>query len=70
MNKDTKQNHVCFSCFSTIEFPGTIIEQNGKCNRCNSQDFEEKVKHQTISNLTELRSVANKLKEKSPGKYN
>jgi len=69
MNKDRQENHVCSSCFSTTKFPGTIIEWNKKCNRCNSHDFEEEIKHQTTSDISELRSIGKKLKEKTPGKY-
>jgi Queuosine biosynthesis protein QueC len=69
MNESKQNDDVCSSCFSSTKFPGIIIEQNGKCNRCNSDDFEKAVKNQTFSDISELRSIVDKLKKKSTGKY-
>lgn len=69
MNQGRKDPRECSTCFSTTEFPGTVLEENGQCNRCNSNYFEDDVRRQTTSDLSELHSLANKRKFEKVGKY-
>jgi len=69
MDQERQDDQVCSTCFTTTKFPGTVIEGNAQCNHCNSHDFEEELKIQTTSDLSELRSIADGFKEKSAGKY-
>lgn len=69
MDQERQDDQVCPTCFATTKFPGTVIEPNGRCRHCNSHEFEEELKQQTTSDLSELRSIAAKLKQRSPGKY-
>lgn len=68
-SRDELAEQACPTCFSTAKFPGTVIEANGRCNHCNSRDFEEELKRQTTSNLAGLRAVADEIKAKSTGTY-
>ena len=69
MSQVKQDEQACPTCFSTTKFPGTVIEPNGRCNHCNSRAFEEELKNQTTSNLSELRSIADEIKKKKTGKY-
>jgi hypothetical protein len=71
----TQMDHVqqteraCPTCFSTTKFPGTVIEANGRCNHCNTRDFEAVLHDQTTSDLSALRAVAEEIKKKRVGRY-
>lgn len=65
-NKNYKK---CNSCFFSEKFPGVIIEKNGRCTFCNSDDFKIDKSVQTTLNITELQNIAKELKEKRKGKY-
>ena len=69
MDQERQDEQGCPTCFATTKFPGTVIEPNGRCNHCNSRGFEEELKKQTTSDLSELRSIADEIKKKSTGKY-
>lgn len=65
----TTQHNTCTSCFYSTRFSGIEIEQNGKCNHCNSNDFATASKATTTSDLTELHIIAEQLKKKRQGQY-
>ena len=54
---------VCNSCFFTENFPGVTIEENGRCNYCNSGEFFTKKRKLTSSDIKQLSLVASQLKE-------
>ena len=58
-----EQAKACSSCFYTSQFPGIKIEENGKCNFCNSGNFAALKSRQTPRNLEALRRLAKGLKE-------
>lgn len=65
----TTQHNMCSTCFVSSYFPGIQIENNGKCNLCNSDVFTTVSKSRTTSDMTELRSIAERMKKKRFGQY-
>ena len=57
------QTRVCNTCFFDSNFPGVVIEDNGRCNHCNSADFRTNVNQWTDSNPEQLCIIASQLKE-------
>ena len=69
MSQARQDERLCPTCFATTKFPGTVIEGNAQCNHCNSRAFEEELKNQTTSDLSELCMIADEIKKKSAGTY-
>ena len=68
MVKDKNEQRICISCFFDENFPGVIIEENGRCNHCNSGEFKEKVSKLTHSNVEQLRIVSSQIREERKNK--
>jgi len=66
MDKKFKE---CSTCFFTEEFPGIVIADNGRCNFCNSQLFDEEKRRLTKKGIEELKAVADDLKRNRKGAY-
>jgi hypothetical protein len=66
---DHKNDRSCSSCFFSEEFPGIKIEEDGKCNFCNHNDFQIGHRGQAAEDMGKLHSIAKELKKQRKGKY-
>jgi hypothetical protein len=57
------QARECSTCFFTDKFPGVVINENSRCNHCNSDDFRKRMTELTTLSKDQLMALAEKLRE-------